>query len=170
MGDLCCRLQPNGANSHYSVCKLCLFSPSFTSTPCTVLPSDVFDTCFRRRRLSFRCPVLLITGYLSQLHTIGNMHKCCVGLFTEISCCMQTHCPVKNHVSPKRHWPRKQACFWLCSNVSLSQTVGLLIGLFSLKSIWFILLNPMVLVCQTLKQHRWNNNPLNSSQCLFPLS
>lgn len=33
MGDLCCRLLPNGANSHYSVCKLCLFSSSFTSTP-----------------------------------------------------------------------------------------------------------------------------------------
>lgn len=71
MGDFCCRLQPNGANSHYNVCKLCLCSPSFTSTPCTtILPSDVFDTCFRHRRLIFRCPVLLITGYLhNRKHT-----------------------------------------------------------------------------------------------------
>lgn len=54
MGDLCCRLLPNGANSHYSVCKLCLFCSSFTSTPCTILPSDVFNTCFR-----CRCVILM---------------------------------------------------------------------------------------------------------------
>lgn len=65
MGDLCCGLLPNGANSHYNVCKLCLFSPSLTSTPCTTLPSDVFNTCFRCRRVILLCLVLLITGYLS---------------------------------------------------------------------------------------------------------
>lgn len=65
MGDLCCGLLPNGANSHYNVCKLCLFSPSFTSTPCTTLPSDVLNTCFRCRRVILICLVLLITGCLS---------------------------------------------------------------------------------------------------------
>lgn len=64
MGDLCCGLLPNGANSHYSVCKLCLFSPCFTSTPCTTLPSDVLNTCLRCRRVILMCLVLLIR-YLS---------------------------------------------------------------------------------------------------------
>lgn len=57
MGDLCCRLLPNVANSHYNVCKLCLFSPRFPSTPCTILPLDVFNTCFQRRRVILMCLV-----------------------------------------------------------------------------------------------------------------
>lgn len=65
MGDFCCGLLPNGANSHYSVCKLCLFSSSFTSTLCTSLPSDVFNTCFQCRYVILICFVVLITGYLS---------------------------------------------------------------------------------------------------------
>lgn len=65
MGDFCCGLLPNGANSHYSVCKLCLFSPSFTSTLCTSLPSDVFNTHFQCRYVILICFVLLVTGYLS---------------------------------------------------------------------------------------------------------
>lgn len=69
MGDLCCRLVPNGANSYYNVCKLCLFSPSFSSTPCTTLPSDLFNTCFRCRCVT--CLVLLITRYLSSLAQNG---------------------------------------------------------------------------------------------------
>lgn len=56
MGDLCCRLLPNGANSHYNVCKLCLFSPSFTSTLCTTLPSDVLNACFRMQTCQFDLP------------------------------------------------------------------------------------------------------------------
>lgn len=71
MGDLCCGLLPNGANSHYNVCKLCLFSPSFTSTPCTILPSDVFNACFRCRCVILICLVVLITGYLSSLAQNG---------------------------------------------------------------------------------------------------
>lgn len=65
MGDFPCGLLPNGANSHYSVCKLCLFSSSFTSTLCTSLPSDVFNTCFQCRYVILICFVVLITGYLS---------------------------------------------------------------------------------------------------------
>lgn len=71
MGDFCCGLLPNGANSHYSVCKLCLFSPSFTSTPRTSSPSDVFNTYFQCRYVSVICFVLLITGYLSYFSPNG---------------------------------------------------------------------------------------------------
>lgn len=76
MGDLCCGLLPNGANSHYSVCKrLCLFSSSFTTTPCTILPSDVFNTCFQCRHVFLTCPVSLITGYYHVQHKMGNRHQ-----------------------------------------------------------------------------------------------
>lgn len=85
MGDLCCGLLPNGANSHYNVCKLCLFSPSFTSTPCTTLPSDVSDTCFRCRRVILICLVLLIRRYLSSLVQNGKQtYYFPVGLLTVI--------------------------------------------------------------------------------------
>lgn len=33
MGDFCSRLLPNGANSHYSVCKLCCSSPAPPRAP-----------------------------------------------------------------------------------------------------------------------------------------
>lgn len=75
MGDLCCRLLPNGANSHYNVCKLCLFSPSFTSTTCTTLPSDVFNICFRCSRVILICLVLLITGHLPSCTKMGNRYQ-----------------------------------------------------------------------------------------------
>lgn len=71
MGDFCCGLLPNRANSHYSVCKLCLFSPSFTSTLCTSLPSDVFNIYFQYRNAILICFVLLITGYLSYFSPNG---------------------------------------------------------------------------------------------------
>lgn len=42
MGDFCCRLLPNGANSHYSVGKRCYSSPPPPPhPPRTILPSDV---------------------------------------------------------------------------------------------------------------------------------
>lgn len=98
MGDLCCGLLPNGANSHYNVCKLCLFSPSLTSTPCTTLPSDVFNTCVVWRVILI-CLVLLITGYLSSLAQNGKQTLFICRLLTVICyltkklCCS---CAVKN--------------------------------------------------------------------------
>ena len=102
MGDLCCGLLPNGANSHYNVCKLCLFSPSFTSTPRNILPSDVFRTCFRCRHVILICLLLLIAGYhlgFSAPNGKHFVHNYSVGLLS-----VRFYLSNKKLVSPKHQF------------------------------------------------------------------